>query len=227
MIKLDEYISLSEGKTVSSRFSIDWTETIEGTKIPHRKQDCSDCNNGKLCSDCAMKRKMKCFKFEMQRACKSCLDLISQKKTYSNDINMLKRQPPNEYHQMLPYYEGKYDPKQKNFDFEPAKEFLVEKNDKMIIKRRFERIYIMVECKSYMKNEDTPENKEMFIYGFKHVKTNKIYFCILIGCESDELYDNDELFNFWSNKFINIEIETRNFKITGWFFMTLGKRNKF
>ena len=45
MIKLDEYISLSEGKTVSCRFSIDWTETFEGIKIPHSKQDCSDCDN--------------------------------------------------------------------------------------------------------------------------------------------------------------------------------------
>ena len=30
MIKLEEYISLSEGKTVSGRFSIDWTKTFEG-----------------------------------------------------------------------------------------------------------------------------------------------------------------------------------------------------
>ena len=35
MIKLDEYISLAEGKTVSGRFSIDWTKTFEGIKIPH------------------------------------------------------------------------------------------------------------------------------------------------------------------------------------------------
>ena len=44
MIKLEEHISLSEGKTVPGRFSIDWTKTFEGIKIPHRKQDCSNCN---------------------------------------------------------------------------------------------------------------------------------------------------------------------------------------
>ena len=44
-IKLNEYISLSEGKPVSGRFSIDWTKTVEGIKIPHRKQHCSDCDN--------------------------------------------------------------------------------------------------------------------------------------------------------------------------------------
>ena len=34
MIKLNEFISLSEGKTVSGRFSIDWTKTFKETKIP-------------------------------------------------------------------------------------------------------------------------------------------------------------------------------------------------
>ena len=98
IIKLDEYISLSEGKSVSGRFSIDWTKTFEGRKIPHRKQDCADCDNRRKCSDCVIKPKMNCFNCEMERACKSCLDLISQKKTCSTDINVLKRKPPNEYH---------------------------------------------------------------------------------------------------------------------------------
>ena len=54
-IKLDDFLSLAEGKTVSGRLSIDWTKTFEGIKIPHRKQDCSDCDNGKFCSDFAKK----------------------------------------------------------------------------------------------------------------------------------------------------------------------------
>ena len=95
MIKLDEYISLSEGKTVSGRFSIDWTKTFAGIKIPHRKQNCSDCDNRKKCSDCVIKPEMNCFNCEMEKSCKLCLNLISQKKTYSSDINTLKRKPPN------------------------------------------------------------------------------------------------------------------------------------
>ena len=86
MIKLDEYISSSERKMASGRFSIDCTITFEGMKITHRKQDCSDCDNGKMCSDCDIKPKLNCFNCEMERACKTCLDLISQKKTYSTDI---------------------------------------------------------------------------------------------------------------------------------------------
>ena len=73
------------------RSSITWTKTFEGIKKPHRKQACSDCDNGKNCSDCITKPKMNCFNCEMGRACKSCLDLISQRKTFSTDIKMLKR----------------------------------------------------------------------------------------------------------------------------------------
>ena len=170
---------------------------------------------------------MNCFNCEMEKACKSCLDLISQKKTYSTDINTLKRKPPNEYHQMLPHYEGVYEPKQNNIDFESAKEILMKEDYKMVVKRRFERIYTALESMDYTKYEDISENKEIFIYGIKHVKTDKIDNYILIGCESDELYENDKLFNIWSNKYINNEIENRNFKLTGWPFMTLVKRNNF
>ena len=228
MIKLNEYISISEGKTVSGRFSIDWTKTFEGIKIPHRKQNCSDCDNKKICSDCALNPRMNCFNCEMIKACKSCSDLISQKKTYSTDINMLKRKPPNEKHQMLPYYEGVYEPKQNNINSESAKKILKKEDYKMTVQRRFERIFdMMMDCKSYIKNEDISENKEIFIYGFKHVKTDKIDNYILIGCESDELFENDKLFNFWSNKFINEEVQKRKFKITRWPFMTLVRRNNF
>ena len=68
MIKLDEYITLSEGKTVLGRFSIDWAKNIEGIKIPHRKQGCSDCDNRKKISDCVIKPKMNCFNCEMERS---------------------------------------------------------------------------------------------------------------------------------------------------------------
>ena len=91
MIKLDEYKSLSDGKNVSGRFSIDWTNTFEGIKTPHRKQDCSDCDNGKICCYCVMKRKLNCFNCEMERACKSCLYLISQKETYSTKLICKKK----------------------------------------------------------------------------------------------------------------------------------------
>ena len=128
---------------------------------------------------------------------------------------------------MLLYYEGQNKPKQNNIDFESAREILMLEDYKMVVKRRFVRIYNMMECKSYMKNEDIPENKEIFIHGFKHVKTDKIHNSIIIGCESGELYEKEKLFSFWSNKFMNKEIEMSIFTITGWCFMSLVKRNNF
>ena len=37
MIKLNEFISPSERKAVSGRFSIDWTITFEGIRMPEKK----------------------------------------------------------------------------------------------------------------------------------------------------------------------------------------------
>ena len=110
----------------------------------------------------------------MEKACKPCLDLISQKKTYSTDINMLKRKPPNKNHEMLPYYVSEYEPKQNNINFESAQDILMKEDYKMIEKRRFERIYDAIESMSYTKYENISENKKIFIYGLKHIKTDKI-----------------------------------------------------
>ena len=76
-----------------------------------------------------------------------------------------------------------------------------------------------------MKHEDNPAN--MFIYRFKHIKKDKIVDFFLFGCESNELFENDKLFKFWSKKFIIKGIGKRDFKITGWSLKTLLKRNNF
>ena len=78
----------------------------------------------------------------MERVCKTCSSLISQKKTYATDINMLKRKPANEYHQMLRKYEAKYEPRQNIIDVESAKEILMKEDDKMVVKNGL-REYMM------------------------------------------------------------------------------------
>ena len=60
-------------------------------------------------------------------------------------------------------------------------------DDKMVVKRRFERIYNLIECKLYMKNEDILENKERFVYGLKQTKTDKVDIYFSTGCESEYL----------------------------------------
>ena len=96
----------------------------------------------------------------------------------------------------------------------------------MIENRQFERVNNMIACKSYLKYEDFPENREIFVHELKHSKTDEVDNFILIGCESDEFCENGTLFKFWSTKFLEIEIKMRDFKIKGWSFMNLGKRNK-
>ena len=49
---------------------------------------------------------------------------------------------------MLPYYLGEYEARQNNIDFESSKEVLIETDEKMVEKRRYEKIYIKRECKA-------------------------------------------------------------------------------
>ena len=77
----------------------------------------------------------------------------------------------------------------------------------MFKKRRFKRMYNMMEYKSYMRREDFSENKEIFNYGFKHVETKKVDNYLIIECEADEIYEIDKLFIFWSRIFIIKEFE--------------------
>ena len=181
---------------MSGRFSIDWTKTFKRIKIPRRKRDCLDGDKGKNFSDCAINCKMNCSNCETVRSCKLCLDLVSQKKTCSTNINMLKGEPANEYYQLLSYYEGKYEPRQDNIDFESTKEVSLSAEKPMIEKSRFEKTYDMIACKSYIKYEDIPEKKRDTFYGFNTLKQKKIDKYILVGCESEVIYKNIKLFNF-------------------------------
>ena len=66
-----------------------------------------------------------------------------------------------------------------------------------------------------------------FVYGFKRTNTDKIDNYILIGRDSDEIQENDKLFNFRCIKLLNEEMEKKDFKIRGAPSMTLVKRNIF
>ena len=102
---------------------------------------------------------------------------------------MLKRKPANKKNQMFLFYVGKSKPKQNNIDLESATEILIKEDNKMVVKRLSGRIYRMLDSKSYTKFDDTPENKEIFVY--EHIKTDKVDNHIITGYESDGLYAND------------------------------------
>ena len=82
---------------------------------------------------------------------------------------------------MLPWYVGKYTPKISIINFEAAKEFSRTAEKPMIEKRFFDRINFMIENKSYTKHEDVLETNESLVYGFTHIKTNKIGVFMLMG----------------------------------------------
>ena len=74
MIKLNDIISLLEGKTIFGRFSTDWTKSSKRIKIPHRKLGCLDSDSKNNCSDCVIESRLICFNCEVERACETCLD---------------------------------------------------------------------------------------------------------------------------------------------------------
>ena len=228
MIKLNEYISLSKGKTISGRFSIDWTKSFEGIKKPQLKQFCLDCKNQLKCGECVVKRKLDCCNCKLERACKSWLNLKRQKKTYSTYINILKWKPANEFYQMLCYYKGEYEPKQTNIDFESAGKLLMKEDDQLAVKRRFERIRKMMEIISYTNYEEIPEKKTRYLFldsnKLKQIKSITISYSVVRRMKWKK---NNKLFNFWSIKFIIKEIQKRDFKITLSSFMTLVNKNIF
>ena len=75
----------------------------------------------------------------------------------------------------------------------------------MVEEERFERIYNMIGVNFDTKYEEFPENREIFFFGYKHIGTKNVQSFILIGSDLDELNENDELFIFCSNEFINKE----------------------
>ena len=65
---------------------------------------------------------------------------------------------------MLPHYEGKYEPKQKNNDFDSARQILMKEDDKMIVKRRFDRIFYMMQSKWYIKKRKILRKREIYLW---------------------------------------------------------------
>ena len=80
-----KYFEMKEGKSVSSKFPLSWKKSFsDGVLIPTRDRYCNKCSDDYICKDCESKTK--------------------QYKEFEANLNELKRQPPNELNQMLPYY---------------------------------------------------------------------------------------------------------------------------
>ena len=103
----------------------------------------------------------------------------------------------------------------------------MKEDDKMVVKRRFDRIYNAMENMAYTSYEYFPENKEIFVYGFKHIKTDKVDTYLGIGLGSDDIYENEKLFNFWSNKIFKLRYRNEKVQNNRFAFHNAGKKITF
>ena len=84
LLNSKKYFEMKEGKTVSGSFPLSWKKSFEtGVVIPTRDMFCNKCGEN-ICEECESKTK--------------------QYKEYEANLNELKRQSPNEFGSMLPYY---------------------------------------------------------------------------------------------------------------------------
>ena len=74
---------------------------------------------------------------------------------------------------MLLHYLGEIGHKQSNIHFESSGGILMKEDGKMVEKRRFERVFNMMERNSYLKSEEILEIKKIFVYVVKHPKSEK------------------------------------------------------
>ena len=80
-----EYFNMADGGKLLAKVPLSWKKSFsQGVVIPHKMRNCSDCKKDILCDNCDK--------------------LVNQKKEFSANLNEIKREPPNKYGHMLPYY---------------------------------------------------------------------------------------------------------------------------
>ena len=106
MVRLNfkNFIDLEEAATFSGKTKLNWEKDVYGARIPHRKQNCLDCDNYRICEDCEIKPKTNCLECEVYISCKICVRKITQTNYCSTQIIISERLPENEFGFMLPHY---------------------------------------------------------------------------------------------------------------------------
>ena len=103
-LNFKDFLDLEKGDTILGKSKLNWKRELQGIKIPHRIYQCPQCDDDKICKECEISPKVNGFNCEVNKACKSCLNRITQIKYYSTEINKLKRLSENEFGYMLPHY---------------------------------------------------------------------------------------------------------------------------
>ena len=80
-----KYFNMANGGKLIAKVPLSWKKSFgQGVVIPHKMRNCSDCKNDILCDECDK--------------------LVNQTKKFSSNLKEMKRQPPDEFGQMLPKY---------------------------------------------------------------------------------------------------------------------------
>ena len=90
-LNFKDFLDLERGDTILGKSKLNWKKDFHGIKIPHKMFQCLRCDNKKKCNQCEKSPKMNCFECEVVKACKSCLNRITQTKNYSTEIKKIKK----------------------------------------------------------------------------------------------------------------------------------------
>ena len=85
LLDRSQYFKMIEGKKISAMLPRSWKESFDsGIIIPARMRYCNECN--------------------VKKVCNKCNNQINENKEFEAILNLLKRNAPNEFGYMLPYY---------------------------------------------------------------------------------------------------------------------------
>ena len=85
LLDRSQYFKMIEGKKISAMLPRYWKKSFDsGIIIPTKMRFCNECNYNKVCV--------------------KCNNHINENKEFEANLNLLKRNAPNEFGYMLPYY---------------------------------------------------------------------------------------------------------------------------
>ena len=85
LLDRSQYFKMKEGKKISAMLPRSWKKSFDnGIIIPKRRRFCNECTDKKMCNNCNIQ--------------------INENKEFEPNLNELKRNAPNEFGHMLPYY---------------------------------------------------------------------------------------------------------------------------
>ena len=85
LLNRSQYSDRLDGKKITAMLPRSWKKSfINGIVIPTKMRQCNACKNGILC--------------------RTCDNQINENKEFEPNLNLLKRETPNEFGYMLPYY---------------------------------------------------------------------------------------------------------------------------